>query len=45
MTREQAKLLRKAYDSVRAAQMLRGEKLYDFAISACFMKNHWAHES
>jgi len=36
MTREQAALLKKAYDSLRGAKLLAGDGLHDFAASSAY---------
>ena len=45
MTPNQAALLRKAHDSLRAAQLLAGEKLFDFAVSRAYYAMFYVAEA
>jgi len=45
MTGDQAALLRKAGESLRAAKLLAGEKLYDFAVSRAYYSMFYVAEA
>lgn len=45
MTREQAALLKKAYDSLRGAKLLAGDELHDFAASRAYYTMFYVAEA